>query len=525
MTAGPPPPDLAATVRRAWQELLRASTVTGRDDFFALGGHSMLASRLMSRLRRELGSGLPVGLIFEHPVFGDFVDQVRVCLAGATDRSGPVATDRQTGPVSAQQEELLRVEAVLGPSPVHNVVVAVEVTPRVEPELLRRALHRVVNRHPGLRLRFSDDGQQVVGPPLALSEVVFEVVEGASSPAAVRTAVRRRHLRPHDLTSGNLVRAQLFRSEQRDLLVLHLHHLSVDGVSQAVLLDDLSTACRELRDGIDPVPPEKGPSYLDYARWQRAHLDDLVARSRQHWRRVVGDLTRDRAPGGPAGRATRCRREVLTLAPETTARLRRWTRADGVTDFVAFSSVVAHGLSRVTGRARIGLGTLVDNRTLAGLERTIGPFGTSTLLVADVAGASTPRELVRAVRSELVAARRWAAAPLGAMLDGPCAELGFEPGDLVDVVTTLEQPYRSEPGASPTLVQVSDEGEPLVDTIVGASLTVALHVAENGAVRVGVEAADDHRPGAAAVAGAISAAARDFAVADHPFAPSEVALP
>lgn len=503
--------DLTVTIRRTWMDVLRVPEVTDDDDFFAAGGHSMLASRLMSRLRKALGQQLPVAVIFDHPVFADFVDQVRQCLA-TEGPAGLAATGRTAGPVSSQQRELLVMENVLGPSPVNNVVVALLANQPVDPELLREALRTVQNRHPALRLRFPGNDEQAFGPPLDLSDVELMVV-AAGTDAEVRAAVRKAYLRPHDLERGNLVRAQLFHTARRDVVVLHLHHLSVDGLSQEILLDDLTAAYDAQAVGVPQDPEPEELSYLDYASWQRAEHADLLARSRTHWRQVVELLGENARQERPSARGTRFRRGVSVLPTGRGEELRALARAEGATEFVAFASAVAAAVARSAGQARVGVGTLLDNRSHTGFERTVGAFATSTLLAVDVAGAGTPRELVRQVRAELVEARRWAEAPLVSLLDLPCAERGLNPDELVDVVVAVETPYRPDPTEGLSLTPVFDHEAPLVNATVGAPLTVTLAVLEDGGVRVSVEDSEADQSSVDDMAAAVTGVLDEFAAA------------
>lgn len=503
--------DPTEVIGKLWREVLKVPSVAAGDDFFAVGGHSMLATRLMSRLRTALGPGLPAGLVFEHPVFADLVAAVRGCLSAAAQQAGPVAAARGEGPVSLQQEELLRIEAVLGPSPLHNIVVPARTVSDVDAGVLRAALRVVLDRHPALRLRFPGTGRQVVGPPPAMSEVDLEVIDEPGDEAAIRRTVRRAHLRPFDLVAGNLVRAQLFRAAGGDLLVLHLHHLCVDGLSQSVLLDDLAEAYGALNGGSAPAPAEPGPDYLDYAGWQRAELPALLKRSRPHWRGVITTLAADRVPGERPGRAGRYHRAVATVPAETLAALRVWARPEGVTDFVACAAAVAAGVAKVTGRSRVGLGTLLDNRSFAAFEHSIGPFATSTLLAVDTGEAATGRKLALTVREQLRAARRFSDAPLAVLLDLPCAEHGLEPGELVDAVVVLDQPYQPAPESPLPLAPILDHVEPLVNAAVGAPLSVSLFLPEGGGLRVTAEVPGTDAADADALARALAGAVHDLA--------------
>jgi hypothetical protein len=467
----------------------------------------MLATRLMSRLRKVIGPELPPGLVFDHPRFADLVEQADRCLAAGHVETGPVASGRDTGPFSLQQEEMLRVEAALGPSPVHNVVVALRAAVPVDPGRLRASLRSVLNRHPALRLGFRED-EQMVSPPLVPAEVELDVVGGDPDEQRVRAAVRRTHLTPFDLRQGVPVRAQLFQRSAGDLVVLHLHHLSVDGVSQGLLVDDLVAAYGGARLG---GPGGSEPGYLDYAAWQRAGHVALLDRSRDHWRAVVAALAADHPPGSGARLPGRYTRALADLPGSVTGQLREWVRALGATDFAALTAAVATGVAGVVRRSCVGVGTLLDNRSVPGLERLVGPLATSTLLAADTSG--TPRSVVRAVRDQLTGARRWSNAPLGMLVDTPCAELGLDLGDLVDVVVAVDEPYRPAPAPGMSFTPVPDHGAPLVNAALGGPPSVALYLGDDDALRISVETTDGSADGARELLDGVVAAVRAFAVA------------
>jgi hypothetical protein len=502
--------DIAAVVRRSWQAVLRQPEVADNDNFFAVG-NSMLAVGFMARLRKELGVQLPVALVFEHPRFAELVGELGQWLARSAGPASITASDRTSGPVSWQQEELLRVEAMVGPSPVNNVVVVLAATLQVRPDLLRRALQWVVNRHPALRLTFRA-GEQVVMPPVTLPEIELTVADDPGDEMTIRRALRKAHLLPFDLDRGNLLRAQLFRRTGHDLLALHLHHLCVDGVSQSLLLDDLSAAYEAFSSGETPPAPAGVPSYLDYAAWQRSEQDRLLARARPYWQQVVTGLAARRVAADHRPRAVRYHRCSAEVSAETVKGLRDWATAEGATDFVVLAAAIAAAID-TDDPGPVGVGTLLDNRSHAAVEQIVGPLATSTLLAVDIATAGTPRALVRAVWTQLTEARRWTELPLTALLDQPCAELGLEPADLVDVVVALNQPYRHGRQTRLPLTQVPDHGVPLVTAGLDGPPSVSLLIGPDEVLVVSAEAAGADPAVAQSLADSVASAVRTFAAA------------
>ncbi|MER5495747.1 MULTISPECIES: condensation domain-containing protein [unclassified Streptomyces] len=518
----------AERCRRIWGDLLHVPEIGDEDDFFVLGGHSMLATRAMTRLRKELGGfELPAGIIFEHPVFHEFVTGVETAL-GRTAGDASRDTGRDSGPVSLQQEELLRLEAALGPSPANNVVVLLEVHARRDTEVLRRALHGLLDRHPALRTAFRPVGegfeQAVVPPPPEPGvELVVHDVPGAQEAATrrIRALLREAHLRPFDLTAGSLLRAQLFRRpDGPDLLACHLHHTAFDGASGRVLAGELAGA---LDGREDPAPPYgdpvtgtsgAGPTYVDYAVRQREALDGLLARGRGHWLRTVGDLAADMLELPPAGdRPSRHVRAAARVEGDVLRRVREWARSGGATDFVVLAGAVAAALGRLTHRSCLGIGTLLDNRDHFGLDRTVGAFANSTLLAVPVPDRTTPGEVAAEVRQRLTEARRWADVPLGVLIEEPCGRFGVHPSELVDAVFWFDgPPAEEEDRAAVRIADLREVDARLVDLPFGPRLGIGLSVGRADDVHVSVEyAAPEAGPTAQEVVDRIVTMLRFFA--------------
>ncbi|MFE9999754.1 condensation domain-containing protein [Streptomyces avermitilis] len=534
-------PDIA---RRFWQDLLHVPDVDDDAHFFALGGHSMLATRLMSRMRKALGADLPAGLIFDHPVFADFVTRTIAALGedSATADERLRTSGRVTGPVSPQQERLLRIEDALGPSPVHSIVVPVALDSPVDGAVLRLALHALLTRHSALRLAFpTPDGggthQQVIVPPWAPADVELVErdmpvsIEGQAEDAAILKDVRLAHLKPFDLMRGNLLRAQLFRRRHAaDLLVLHLHHLAVDGVSQTVLLDDLAEAYTQLvTEGRVHMADSDALTHIDYALHRKGRQGDVAADSRRHWTRVARDLAADLAAAAePAPRGMRYARRGAELHTSVLHGLHAWAGTEGATDFVVATAAVATALAALLGRRHVGIGTLLDNRAHAAHERTVGPFANSTLLAVPVPDGATPRDIVRATQAQLAEARRCADSPLDDLLGPPCAAVGMCPDDLVDAVVAFDRPYRAPAESALRMSPLYDHGDLLVPSALGPRLSVTLFAHDTGTLRITVEHTEDpedpQRPDA--VLSALVDTLRLFAEApDATVAPSPAAVP
>ena len=518
----------AAVLRELWQVLLQVPHVGDDSHFFELGGHSMLATRLMSRTRRALGADLPMALVFDHPVFADFLSQA--LAAAPASRSAPAAvlrpSGRSSGPLSLQQQQLMVVEAAIGPSPLNNTCTVVELGAEVVGPVLARALQVLVLRHPALRtvVRPTFDGApQEIRParsvgPVDMVEFDVSALDDVEQTTRIRRALRRARLTAFDLTTGCLLRAPLFRrGGPADVLALHTHHLAADGVSLAVLQGDLAAVYSALRRGRDPDHGRPGLTYVDYALWQRDRWQEIVARSRPHWRAVVetlaGEPRSGSPPAGPGIRSTRCSARV---DPAVMADLRRWMVADGGTEFTVLATAVATALATFAGRYSAGIGTLLANRTVPELERVVGPFATSSLLAVRARPDATPRQLLREVRGQLLEAERCADVPAEVLLAEPAAAAGVPSGELADIVVTMGTgPSEPAPdGEDLSMRTLGDDGAALVESLAGPTPSLVAFPRETGALDLVMEWPDGQASDASAeLLSRTVAALRRFAAA------------
>jgi acyl carrier protein len=514
--------ELAASLAGVWRTVLELDEIDDDSNFFELGGHSMLAALLISHCERTIGTVIPLQLVFDNPVFGDFVAAVQ----RYDDRQGPalprlVAQGLRRAPLSLQQEQYLQLERALALPSVNNMVAVVEVGAHLTPDALQEGLDALVRRHPALRTAVRPDGEaevQVVLPAAELPPVPCTVTDlGALPPerraAMLRSRVMRQFLVPFDLAEGVLLRCQLFRNgADPDVLVLHLHHSACDGNCMGFVLDDLAASCVG-RPLADPTPGD--PEHLDYCRWQRDNLQELLDDSRAHWRRVVRTLAEDLVEPveGRTGPTASYVRITAHLPVTETRHLRTWTAAGGLTEFSTVAAAAAVAVGRVCHRSRAGIGMMLDNRNHAGLERTVGSFALSSLMAVDLTGVEVARELVARVQDEHLEARRRTQLPLETLLAEPADELGVTPNDLIDLVVDFERVYRmNRPGRLPLSVGV-DLGELLRMPLLGPRRTLTAVVQDDEQMALTIECVDEpaERAEARALLDATVQALADFA--------------
>jgi amino acid adenylation domain-containing protein len=410
----PPRTPLERQIAALWREILGREEVGAHDNFFDLGGHSLQATRVVSRLRSELGVELPLRAIFERPRLSNLAGHLEGLMA--TRPSAPLPPllpgprDPAGEPLSFAQQRLWFLEQLAPGQSHYHVPAAVELRGPLALESLRRAFQQVVERHQILRSRIVEvDGrarQEVFDAPHFELPVARVPAESWESVAAEELR------RPFDLHGGLLLRAKLIEvGEARRILLLTMHHLASDGWSLSVLVKELAQAYSELVRGREPQLPELPIQYVDYARWQRAAAESgRWSEQLAYWKRRLADSAAQ--PGLPTDRPRPPVQDVrgtalrVRLPAPLLGRLRALSEQEGATLFMTLLAGFQALLGRWSGQEDISVGTPVANRTRIETEGLIGFFVNTLVQRVDLSGDPNFRELLARVRSGAVDA--WA---------------------------------------------------------------------------------------------------------------------
>ena len=418
---------LCDLVRQEFAVVLGLSDVGEDQDFFAAGGQSLTAARLVSRLRRASGKDVPLRAVFEQRTPRELARALR----GARDvGAGPTRRGAVRGPLTHAQWRMWFLSQMDADRGVYNVPVVVTLDHAVDLPALRAAVDDLVGRHELLRTvyrrlpetvqdaRPADLVEQVVLPQ---AEAQTEVVEVAGE-AEVAELARR----PFDLAAAPPVRFAVRRSDDRDQLVLVMHHIVVDGTSVPPLLRDLFDAYAARSAGQAPDRPEPGLQYLDIAIWQQEQTDDPAAL--EFWRQALDDLPSElslpydrprpalETHHGAVVRATfpeQLHRRVLALAAQSQATL-----------FMVLQATVATLYQTMAAGDDVPLGTVVSSRDHGLTDDMVGLFINTVVLRADLSGNPTFTELLGRVRAADLAAFDHQDVPYERVIDAVAADRG-----------------------------------------------------------------------------------------------------
>ncbi|MEU7091592.1 non-ribosomal peptide synthetase [Kitasatospora aureofaciens] len=392
---------------RVWSEVLGIERVGTRDNFFDLGGDSILSIQVVAQAR-QAGWELTSKDVFARQTVAELA-RAAVPVSAAAD-TGPVTGDAPLTPVQrwffAHHTE----------APHHfNQSVLITLAPGTDERAVAAALRAVVAHHDALRMRFRlrDGEPHQVNLPVG-EEPALERVElgglGAGERRRATLALAERAQAGLDLEEGPLLRALLFTGapDEPAQLFLTVHHLVVDGVSWRILLEDLERAHAQAAAGRPVDLGAKTTSFRDWARRQAEHTAaGGFDAELDHWREVTGrpvaPLPVDRDGGNTMASVRRVR--AALDAGTTHALLHRVPPVYRTQVNDILLTALGQVLCRWTGEERV----LVDleghgrEEILEGVDvsRTTGWFTSIFPVLLDVPRGAGPGELIKSVKEGL----------------------------------------------------------------------------------------------------------------------------
>ena len=419
-----------AALLALWRELLDNAELGVTDNFFAHGGHSLLAVRLLARMRERFAQAPPLAAVFAAPTVRALAARIDQAQA---EEPGPVAADRSGRlPLSFGQARLWALEQLSNGAADYLIPAVVELRGELDAARLLAAFDAVSARHEILRTRFGQgDGEswqtvQAPGPGGVEAEDASRWSE-----AEFEARVAAEIARPFDLaTQAPLRIALLRRAADRHVLVLVLHHIAADAASLPILLGDLQAAYAEPGRALPPLPLQYG----DYALWQRRREREGRAAADLDWWRgrlrelpVVHGLPLDRPRPPQRSFAGATLRQPLDA--DLIARLDGLAARCRVSRYVLLQAVFVLWLHHFSEAEDIVLGTPSAARDHAGLDSMVGFFVNTLVLRHRVEASMRFEALVEAVAGVVTDALAHQDTPFEHVVDAlrPPRELAYNP--------------------------------------------------------------------------------------------------
>jgi amino acid adenylation domain-containing protein len=445
----------------AWKETLSLSSIRKMDNFFEIGGNSILAAMVSSKLSQKLNTRVPLELIFEHPILQDFCREIEKNENNPSPREEiKEYPKKRTGnrfPMSMQQESIWFFEQLNPGTPAYVSWLSIEFKKDFSGENLKRALAEMMKRHELLRTVFLMEDGTPIQKVLDRIDLYFETIDISELPEVageekIELISKREAMNPFNMSEGPLLKSLVFKLDShRHKVVFLVHHIIWDAISNKIFLEELHYLYHCFNSGVIPTLPAIEVQYGDYACWQRDKINTSAFESEQRfWLDKLKGVTplslsgevRDTGQQPHPGEA-----KVFRLPGELAGEIKKLALEENATNYMVLLAAFCVLLYRHTGMDDIVMGVPFSTRTAPELNPLIGYFIATYPIRLDLSGNPTFKELIHRTREVSHEVMAHLALPVEAIRNIPVLKEELKNRNLYNIVFSLNDvDYTHIPG-------------------------------------------------------------------------------
>ncbi|MDX1695931.1 MAG: amino acid adenylation domain-containing protein, partial [Ketobacteraceae bacterium] len=428
----PPRNEVERQLAQIWQQVLEVEQIGVMDNLFDIGGNSLLATRILSRVRRAFGVDVSVRELFQAPNVAGLAKTIHRCQRIGDIPSLKPQERPDKIPLSFAQQRLWLLDQLDPENTAYNMPAAVRLQGDVQPRLLEKVFHTIIDRHDVFRTRFDmvdDEPVQVIAASVDYRLPVEDISHLASDEqeAEVHERVVAEASHPFNLAEGPLLRTRLLKLADDDYVLLaNKHHIISDGWSMGILMQEIAALYHAFQQGKPSPLPELPLQYADFAIWQRSWLQgEVLQRQIDYWKQKLADApVLELATDFPRPAKPDQRGAVIefSLSEKLSRRLEALSQQNSSTTFITLLAAFQTLLYRYTNQRDIVVGSPIANRNWAELEPIIGFFVNTLAFRNQLDPAASFKDLMYQVEQTALEAYDHQDIPFERLVD----ELGVE---------------------------------------------------------------------------------------------------
>ncbi|WP_281560272.1 non-ribosomal peptide synthetase [Thalassomonas sp. RHCl1] len=397
-----------------WGELLAidGERIGRNDNFFALGGHSLLCVRLAAEVNDAFTRELTVKTIFEYPVLQTLAEQIEKDALDV-QQLAPVAIERnrQRYEASFAQQRLWFLDQMASDSSQYNIASAFSLSGTFDLVCAESAFKQIIKRHEPLRTVFASDGHkpvQIIKEDVDFSLKVIDLtaMDAGGQKQLVSQAITDDSELSFDLSRELMLRARVYTlSASESVLLLNVHHIAADGWSMGILVNEFVHFYQAALAGESAELSPLSLQYVDFAHWQNSQLSEAhLAPKIQFWLDKLRDIPQ--VHGLPLDQPRkelehRQGAQVSQIIPSAlTRKMKDFSLNQQASLFMTLQSAFAVHLARWSNETDIVMGSPSAGRSQKAFHGLIGLFLNTQVFRTDLGDNPTFIELLARTRQE-----------------------------------------------------------------------------------------------------------------------------
>ena len=340
------------------------------ENFFELGGDSIIAMKVINDLNAKLGSNIKITELLAHPSISEFAQSVQRSYK-TINRIQPVFAENGCFPVTPAQKRMIIVNEIAPESISYNEPLVFLIEGKLNIVRIEYAINQMLKKNEILRTSFQFENNEPI--QIVQDEVTFNLNQIDLSNNIDLDTVIKDFVRPFNLNDAPLFRVALVRTAELSyVLLLDMHHIITDGVSAGLFVEQLF----KIYQGEKLSEPKL--QYKDYSVWYYEYLQNNIAEQANYWLEIykiippVLQLPYDNIR--PCPFTYQGDRFVFNVSNELSDQISRFARLAGTTRFIVLMSAFSIILSRYSGQEDIVVGTPVSGRHHENVEGMLGMF-------------------------------------------------------------------------------------------------------------------------------------------------------
>lgn len=429
-----------------WMELLQRPQISIHDDFFRMGGHSLMAMRVIAYIRNEWDIRLSPTVFFSCKTIAKLaahIDELQEEELVQEEFIQPQLTVGTALPVSFGQERMWFVDRLQG-SVQYHIVLAFRIHGGFNLNALVKSFNHILNRHEALRTVIREEHGLPYAHVLEKDSWKADLISDhpdAADREKVQALVEELLSRPFNLSEEHPLRAHLIRiSEAEHLLAINVHHIAADGWSLSILSNELITGYHAFAADTTPELPSLPLQYADYARRQRNEEGGLIAQL-DYWQKKLSGTPSLNLPldfSRPLVQSTRGDSMRFKVNKTLTEQLKQLSLQEDVTLYMTLLAAFKVLLQRYCSQDDICVGAAVSGRMEQRLEGLIGFFVNTLALRTDLSGDPDFRSVLQRVKATTLEAYDHQEAPFEKVVNLVTTERDTSRSPLFQVVFVLQ---------------------------------------------------------------------------------------
>ena len=427
-----------------WQELLGVDSVSIHDNFFEIGGHSLLVTRVISAIRRQMGIEVAIKDFFVHPTIAALAVELQLLSGEVVQPPIEIITRPEHIPLSYSQERLWFIDQLEG-SVQYHVPVVLLFKGHLDSTALSSALQGILTRHEVLRTVFREKGGRVYQSVMETAEWSMQLMDGAAykqDQQRLKKYTTELIRKPFDLSKDYLLRADLIKLDELEhVAVVTMHHIASDAWSLSILVKEVAELYSSFTEQRPALLPELSVQYADYSIWQRSYLQGQVLDKKlAYWKEKLNGNTPLQLPADyprPATGSTRGAATGFKIDKALTGSLKELSQQNGVTLFMTLLSVFKVLLHRYSSQEDISVGTSISNRPQEEVEGLVGFFVNTLTLRTELNGGMSFAELLQSVKDTTLGAYEHQDVPFEKVVEAVVKERDMSRSPLFQVMLVL----------------------------------------------------------------------------------------